>query len=75
MKFFEFIYYDENNCAWNFENVCGNNVVIEADNCKEAEAKLIASVDSYYEEESRKYYAREIEDIEEYGICKSYTIW
>lgn len=75
MIFFEFIYYDENGCVWDFQDEYENTVIIKADNYKEAEAKLLASVDSDYEEEAKKYYAREIEDMEEYGIHKFYTIW
>lgn len=76
MKFFEFIYYDENGCVWDFQDGYENSVVIKADNYKEAEAKLLANVDSDYEEEAKKYYAREIEDIESYREYReNHVIW
>ena len=75
MKAYEFKYYDENGCVWNFED-CEDNVLIFANSAEEAEEILIEMVDSDSEEEAANYSAYAIEDIEEYTDKHShFTFW
>ena len=71
---YEFVMYDENGCLWNWEEN-EDNVVIEAENEKEAFEKFMDNISYEYEEEAKKYYARKIEDFEAYKENHYYTEW
>ena len=74
MNYYELIMLDDNGCKWNFED-CEENVVIKAHTEMEATYIFLSAVDSEYEEEAKKYYARKIDDIIEYAENHYYTIW
>lgn len=72
---YEFVMYDENGCLWNWEDDEENDVVIEAENEKEAFEKFIDNISSEYEEEAKQYYARRIDDFESYREIHHYVEW
>ena len=74
MNYYEFIIFDENGYLRNFKD-CECNVVITAHSEQEAIYIFLSAVDSEYEEDAIKYYARKIDDIIEYAENHYYTIW
>lgn len=74
MKFYEFLFTAETGENFNFDD-CGENVVVKAENEKEATEIFMNTVDTDYEELANYCFAKEIEDIREYGIHAPYTIW